>query len=132
MSEVMVMAETVMDAQKLRKLKRKSKHPKFFRSNFKRRERKRVKAGWKKPRGIDNKKRDKQKTYGAEPTIGYGSPRAIRGMHPSGMMEERVFNAKMLASVPKHAAVRIAAAVGARKRAEIEAKAKELGLRVLN
>lgn len=126
------MAEAVVPAQKLRKLKKRSRHPKFFRSNFKRRERKRVKDNWRKPRGIDNKKKDKQKTYGAEPNIGYGSPREIRGLHPSGFSEARVFNAGMLGSLPKHSAVRIASGVGARKRVEIEAKAKEMGIRVLN
>ena len=129
---MIIMAEAVFEKKKLRKLKRRSKHPKFFRSNFKRRERKRVKDNWRKPRGIDNKKKDKQKTYGAEPNIGYGTPAAIRGFHPSGMREVRVLNVGMLAKVPKHTAVRIAACVGARKRAEIESKAKELSLKVLN
>ena len=126
------MAEGVIETKKLRKLKRRSKHPKFFRSNFKRRERKRVKDNWRKPRGIDNKKKDKQKTYGAEPNIGYGTPAEIRGFHPSGMREVRVLNVEMLADVPKHTAVRIAACVGARKRAAIEGKAKEMGLVILN
>jgi len=126
------MAEAIVGAKRLRKLKRRSRHPKFFRSNFKRRERKRVKDNWRKPRGIDNKKKDKQKTYGAEPNIGYGTPKGIRGLHPSGFTEARVFNAKGLGSLPKHSAVMIASGVGARKRAEIEAKAKEMGLKVLN
>jgi large subunit ribosomal protein L32e len=122
------MAEA-MDASKVRKLKR--KHPKFFRSNFKRRERKRVKDNWRKPRGIDNKKKEKRKTYGAEPNIGYGNRRSLRGIHPCGMEEIRVLNAQMLDGV-KAKAVRIAGPVGGKKRAEIRAKAKALGLRVLN
>ena len=122
------MAETI-GAKKLKKLKK--KHPKFFRSNYKRRERKRVKEGWRKPRGIDNKKKEKEKTYGAEPNIGYGNRRDLRHLHPSGMEEILVKNPMMLEGV-KNKAVRIAGAVGERKREVIRTKAKEMGLRVLN
>ena len=122
------MAEKI-EAGKLRKLKR--KHPKFFRSNYKRRERKRVKAGWRKPRGIDNKKKEKEKTYGSEPNIGYGNRRDLRGLHPSGMEEALVMNPVMLDGM-KNKVVRISGTVGAKKREVIRAKAKEMGLRVLN
>ena len=124
------MAETKMTPSKLRTLKK--KHPKFFRQNFGRKERKRVKDNWRKPRGIDNKKKEKIATFGAEPTIGYRSRRAIRGFHPCGAPETRVFNPGMLPSVPKGSVVRIAGSVGEKKRGEIRAKAKELGLKLLN
>jgi len=129
---VMVVAEgtVALTPKKLRSLKR--KHPAFFRQNFGRKERKRVKEGWRKPRGVDNKKREKIATFGAEPNIGYRNPRIIRGLHPCGKQEVRVFNAGMLSSVPKNAVVRIAGSVGEKKRVEIRNKAKELGITVLN
>lgn len=122
------MAET-LDAGKLKKLKR--KHPKFFRQNFGRKERKRVKDNWRKPRGIDNKKKEKVKTFGAEPNIGYGNRRELRGLHPCGSAEILVMNPGMLEGV-KAKVVRISGSVGGRKRELIRAKAKGMGLRVLN
>jgi len=119
-----------MTPGKLRSIKK--SHPKFFRQNFGRGTRKRVKGNWRKPRGIDNKKKFKIKTFGGEPTIGYRNPKEIRGLHPCGAEEVRVFNKDNLSDVPKGAVVRIAGSVGEKKRVQIRAKAKELGLKVLN
>ena len=128
--DIMVEAEGIISPKKLRALKK--KHPRFFRQNEGRSGRKRVKDNWRKPRGDDNKKREKIATFGGEPTIGYRNPRSIRGMHPSGRREVRIFNAAMLAAVPKESAVRIGGSVGERKRIQIREKAKELGLKLLN
>jgi len=124
------MASIVITPQKLRA--KKKTHPKFFRQNFGRGTRRRVKDNWRKPRGIDNKKKEKIATFGAEPTIGYRNPREIRGLHPCGAAEVRIFNPEMLADVVKTSVVRIAGSVGEKKREKIRAKAKELGLKVLN
>jgi len=54
-------------------------------------------------------------------------------MHPSGYEEVRIFTPAELAGLnPESQAVRIAGAVGNRKRAEIQTRALELGLKVLN
>jgi len=111
----------------------KRRHPRFQQQNYGRKARSRVKRAWRKPRGIDNKKRLKLKSAGSEPNIGWGNPRAIRGLHPSGLAEVLVSSASQLRSLDgKKHAVRIAAGVGARKRALLEQDAKALGLRVLN
>jgi large subunit ribosomal protein L32e len=66
-------------------------------------------------------------------SIGYSSPRAVRGLHPSGLEEVLIYRPEDLAEVnPERQAVRIAHTVGARKRAEILEKAKELKITVLN
>lgn len=122
--------EGVISPKKLRKAKR--RHPAFFRQNFGRGTRKRVKGNWRKPRGIDNKKKEKVATFGAEPNIGWRTAKAVRGLHPSGRIEVRAENVSMLASAPKGACVRIGSSVGKRKREAISAKARELGLKVLN
>ncbi|MEW6328942.1 MAG: 50S ribosomal protein L32e [Candidatus Micrarchaeota archaeon] len=111
---------------------KKRKHPKFFRSNFGRKERKRVKDNWRKPRGIDNKKRLKIKWMGAEPNIGWKNPERIRGLHPSGAREVLVHNVYELENIEQGCAVRIARGVGRRKRAMITDEAANMGLRVLN
>jgi large subunit ribosomal protein L32e len=115
------------------KLRAKKKaHPRFFRQNQGRATRKRVKDNWRKPRGIDNKKAHKVATFGAEPNIGWRSPKEIRGLHPSGRLEVRAENAAAVEKAPDGAAIRIASSVGKRKRDEIRAKAAARGLKVLN
>jgi large subunit ribosomal protein L32e len=63
---------------------------------------------------------------------GYSSPKAIRGVHPSGFREVLVHNPKDLEKVTAGEAVRIAHTVGLRKKLAILQKADELNLRVLN
>ncbi len=103
--------------------------PKFNVLNFG--HRKRVKSRWRKPRGTHNKKRLKMAWTGAHPNIGYKNPDVVRGLHPSGYPEVRVFRPQDLDGL-SNVVIRVASSVGARKRKAIEAKAKELGLKVLN
>jgi large subunit ribosomal protein L32e len=94
---------------------------------------KQLSASWRRPRGMHNKMRRQIKAKGPRPKPGYGSPIAVRCMHPSGYLEIRVFSSEEIACLdPKTQAVRIAAAVGNRKRAVIQEKAREAGLKVLN
>ena len=58
---------------------------------------------------------------GASPGIGYKNPDAIRGLHPNGQKEVRVHNVDDLGGL-KDVTIRIASAVGARKRKLIEEK----------
>ena len=88
---------------------------------------------WRKPRGQHNKQREQKKAKGKLPKPGFGSPLAVRGMHPSGFYEVLVFTVDGLEGLDaKTQAVRIAAKVGNRKRAGIQEKALSAGLKVLN
>jgi large subunit ribosomal protein L32e len=88
---------------------------------------------WRKPRGQHNKQREQKKAKGALPKPGFGSPIAVRGMHPSGFFEVLVTSLKDLEGLdPKTQAVRIGGTVGTRKRTIIQDKALTAGLRVLN
>jgi large subunit ribosomal protein L32e len=88
---------------------------------------------WRRPRGLHNKQRKYKKAKGRHPDSGYGSPLAVRGMHPCGLFEVRVFNTQDLADVdPGVHAIRIAASVGNKKREQIQIEAEKRGLRVLN
>ncbi|WP_292521057.1 50S ribosomal protein L32e [Methanoculleus sp.] len=88
---------------------------------------------WRRPRGLQSKQRAQFKAKGALPRPGYGSPAAIRGMHPSGYEEVRVFTPAELTGLnPETQAVRIGGSVGNRKRGVIQTRAMELGLKVLN
>lgn len=88
---------------------------------------------WRRPRGKRNKVRLKRKAKVTQPTIGYGTPRAERNLHPSGLRELRVFALSELVSIdPKTQAVRIGNTVGTKKRLVLIAECEKKGIRVLN
>ena len=93
----------------------------------------RVKDTWRRPRGTLSKQRRGVKGKGAVVQAGYRSPTAARGLHPSGFEEVRVHNTQDLEGVdPDREAVRIASAVGGRKRERIEDVCEDREIRVLN
>jgi large subunit ribosomal protein L32e len=88
---------------------------------------------WRKPRGQHNKQREQKKAKGALPKPGFGSPVAVRGMHPSGFFEVLVSSVKELEGIdPKTHAIRIGATVGERTRAGLQETALAAGFKVLN
>jgi large subunit ribosomal protein L32e len=88
---------------------------------------------WRKPRGQHNKQREQRKAKGALPKPGFGSPVAVRGMHPSGFFEVLVTSLKDLEGLdPKTQAVRIGGTVGDRKRMILQETALSSGIKVLN
>jgi len=95
---------------------------------------KRVKKRWRKPRGTANKKRRKYEFAGALPSAGYGNKKSVRGLRKDGKKEVLVKNLgdmEMLRE-KKDVVARMAATLGARKRAIIAKKAKEYGIKVVN
>jgi large subunit ribosomal protein L32e len=110
---------------------RTAKGARFKRDGFGKKEQ--LSASWRRPRGLHNKQRRQKKAKGALPTPGFGSPVAIRGMHPSGYREALVFTPRELEGLdPAIYAVRIGGSVGNRKRIEIQQQALSAGLKVLN
>ncbi|HLH86010.1 MAG TPA: 50S ribosomal protein L32e [Thermoplasmataceae archaeon] len=94
---------------------------------------KKLGTAWRKPRGKHSKLREHWNRRPPVVDAGFRNPAAVRGLHPSGFREVRVFNVAELQKIdPSHEAVRIGSTVGARKREQIQAKASELGIRVLN
>ncbi len=94
---------------------------------------KRIHKNWRKPKGIDNKTRQRKRGWPAEPIVGYGSSRAVRGLHPSGMEEVIVFNVGDLTIIdPETQCARIGGSVGAWKRGQIIDEAKKREIKVLN
>jgi len=94
---------------------------------------KQLSESWRRPRGLHSKQRRQKKAKGPLPTPGYGSPVAVRHMHPSGYYEVRVFTPADLDGLdPAEVAIRIGATVGNKKRLVIQAQAVTAGLKILN
>jgi len=109
-----------------------SRRPEFLRQEYHRRKRLQ-RARWRKPQGDHSKMRQH---YGYRPnvvSIGFGTPKGARYLHPSGFKEVMVWNVKDLDKInPETEAARVAHQVGMKKRIDIESKADELKIRVLN
>jgi large subunit ribosomal protein L32e len=90
-------------------------------------------VSWRRPRGQQSKQR---RHYGYRPvvvSIGFGSPKATRGLTPTGFRPVLVQTAKALATLdPARDAVLIARTVGTRRRLVLEEAARQKGLHVLN
>ncbi|KAK5060011.1 hypothetical protein LTR84_009895 [Exophiala bonariae] len=94
-----------------------------------------VPSAWRKPKGIDNRVRRRFKGQVVMPSIGYGSNKKTRHLIPSGHKVFLVHNARDVDILLMHNqtyAAEIASAVSSRKRIEIIAKAKTLGVKVTN
>jgi len=95
----------------------------------------RVDPSWRKPKGIDNRVRRRFKGQAAMPKIGYGSNRKTRHLMPSGhkaFLVSNVADVDLLLMHNTTFAAEIAHSVSARKRIDIVARAKQLGVKVTN
>ncbi len=93
----------------------------------------RLAENWRKPKGIDNHQRKQKKGWPALVRIGYGGPKASRGLHPSGYTDNLVYNVKDLEKLdPKTDGIRFGHSVGKRKRLEVISKAKEMNFKIFN
>ena len=95
---------------------------------------KRLETTWRKPKGVDNHQR-KQKSRGRPGIVkvGYGSPKASRGLHPSGFTDNLVYRIEDLENLnPKTDGVRLGHSVGTKKRKEIMVKVVEKKFKVFN
>lgn len=88
---------------------------------------------WRKARGKTSKRRRYEARKPAMPTIGYGSPKITRGLHPSGYQDILISNIKELENLdPETQAGRIRSKIGERKKELIIGRAKELKIKILN
>jgi large subunit ribosomal protein L32e len=107
------------------------RRPAFHRAEYYKADRLGLK--WRRPRGNQGKMRLAVYYRPKLASAGYGSPAIARHLHPSGFAEKIVHNIAELEGIdPKTTAVRIAHAVGTRKRNRIIEEAEKLQIRVLN
>lgn len=109
----------------------KKRKPKFRRQEWFRY--KKLGDKWRKPKGLHSKMRRNLKYRPNCARVGYGSPKIVRDLHPSGFKEVLIHNLNELEKInPKNQAARIAHSVGFRKRENIIERADEKGIRILN
>jgi hypothetical protein len=67
------------------------------------------------------------------PETGYYGPKAVKGLHPSGLIDVLVISKKDLEGLSPHVhGIRISRRLGARKKLELIEFAREAGFRILN
>lgn len=118
--------------EKLRLRKQiKKRRPEFLREEWFRYGK--ISKTWRKPDGLTSKMRLHKKYRPSVVRIGFRSPKNTRGLHSSGFEEVLVFNVNDLTRInPDKQAARIGGSVGTKKRLEIQKKAQELDIRILN
>ncbi len=123
------------DLERLLRLRKKlkSKKPEFRRTLWWKFPKFKNDPKWRRPKGIDNPMRLRLKGSPPLAEVGYGSPAAVRGLHPCGLEPVRVSNPAELEKLDpgKHIVV-IAHGVGLRKRVQILEKARSMGFQVAN
>ncbi|MDP7260771.1 MAG: 50S ribosomal protein L32e [archaeon] len=94
---------------------------------------KRVPTKWKAPKGRQSKQRLGKGGSPKTPGKGYGTPKIVRGLHPSGYEDILIKNLKELEAIePKTQAVRFSTRLGQNKINGFRETAKKLGIKVLN
>lgn len=118
------------DLLKLRK-KIKARKPNFVRQDAHKKGE--IKEKWRRPKGLQSKMRLHKKGYRRSPSMGYRSPRAVRGLHSSGLIPVIVSSKKELENIDeKSQGAIIAKAVSMKKKIELVNYAKEKGIIILN
>jgi len=124
---------TKLTKERIIRLIRLKKKPEFLRHLWWKFKKFQNNLKWKKPRGKDNPMRLKLKGYPPVVSVGYRTPKIIRGLHPTGLKPVVIHNIKELENLdPTKVIVYVASTISLKKRVEIIAKARELGFKVAN
>ena len=94
-----------------------------------------VRSSWRKPKGIDGRVRRRFKGALPMPSIGYGTDKRTRNIHPNGFKSVVVNNVKELEMLMMHNrtyAATVGHSVSSRVRKEIVGRAEQLAISVTN
>jgi large subunit ribosomal protein L32e len=119
------------ETRRLFEIRKSTKLPKFRRQEWFRY--KRLGEKYRRPKGMHSKMRRRYKYRPPMASVGYRTPSKVRDLHSSGFKEVLVHNPDHLEGLdPKTQAARVGHSVGYKKRLEIERKATQLGIHILN
>lgn len=108
----------------------KKKKPKFIRQN---KSKKSLEEKWRQPKGMHSSLRKKRLGKGKHPSPGYSSPKAVRGLHKTGLKQVVVNNVPELTKLDaKTEGAVIHARVGKKKKVEMLKEAEKQKITVLN
>ena len=121
-----------MEIKKLVELKnaKKAKKPTFLRQDAHKKDK--LADNWRRPKGKDSKMRKGFRGKRRSPSMGFSSPRLVRGFNRDGFKEVLVNNVNELNSVdPKNEMV-IVGSIGTKKKVEVLKKCEELKIKISN
>tara|TARA_Y100000310_G_C20690729_1_gene822021 strand:- start:3405 stop:3983 length:579 start_codon:yes stop_codon:yes gene_type:complete len=87
---------------------------------------------WRQPKGGDSKLRKKRRGKRRHPSMGFSSPRKVKGLNKLGFEEVLVKNVDLLDSIDPKKQVVLVGKVGKKKKIEIIKKSEEMKLTVVN
>ncbi len=88
--------------------------------------------GWRRPKGHHSKMRHGIKGKNKLIEVGYGSPRAVKGLHKSGLREVLIHNVNELEKIKSKEDGIVIASVGLRNKMDIVREAEKKKLTILN
>ncbi|MFH1455543.1 MAG: 50S ribosomal protein L32e [archaeon] len=92
----------------------------------------RLPEGWRQPKGMHSKTRRKLASRKKHPSMGYSSPRKVRGLHRKGLQMVTVVKISDLKDIDVKTQGIILQAVGQKRKLELIKKALELKITILN
>jgi large subunit ribosomal protein L32e len=92
----------------------------------------RLSDSWRQPKGGDSKLRKKRRGKSRHPSMGFSSPRKVRGLNKLGFEEVLVKNVDLLDSIDVKTQVVLVGRVGKKKKIEIVKKCEEMKLNIAN
>ncbi len=120
------------DLLAMRRAKKKKK-PAFIRQDANKKKRLRNKTGWRRAKGIHSKIRLCKKGHETMPSTGWGSPKAVKHLHKSGLKMILVCTLRDLDKINKtEEGIIVSGSLGKKKKLELIKKAEEKGLKILN
>jgi len=109
---------------------KKAKKPAFKRQDSHKWDR--LNESWRQPKGGDSKLRKKRRGKRRHPSMGFSSPRKVKGLNKLGFEEILVKNVDLLDSIDVKTQVVLVGKVGKKKKIEIVKKCEEMKLTIAN
>ena len=109
----------------------KAKKPRFRRHDS--HKKLKLAASWRRPKGLHNKVRLRKRGYVRHTEIGWGSPKEVKDLHPSGLEQVRVIKIADLANIdPKTQGIIISSTISDRNKIVLIEEAKKKNIKILN